>query len=106
MASASSTAARPHGLRMGRLVAAVVLVVVAALYVGPIEKYLRVQRDLHQQRALVSELSTRRQELLCDVRNLHTKHAMVELARRAGWVLRGETLVVVNDVPDLPDNPC
>jgi len=59
-----------------------------------------------QQRALVSELSTRRQELLCDVRNLHTKHAMVELARRAGWVLRGETLVVVNDVPDLPDNPC
>jgi cell division protein FtsB len=91
---------------MGRLVAAVVLVVIAALYVGPVEKYLRVQRDLHQQRALVGQLSARRQDLLCDVRNLHTKHAMVELARRAGWVFRGETLVVVNDIPDLPDNPC
>lgn len=91
---------------MGRLIAAVVLVIVAALYVGPIEKYLRVQRDLRQQRALVGELSKRRRELLCDVSNLKTKHGMIELARRAGWVLQGETLVVVNDVPDLPDDPC
>ena len=43
-----------RGLSVGRLVAVVVLAVIAALYVGPVQKYLHVRRDLANQRAQVA----------------------------------------------------
>ena len=43
-------------ISVGRLVAVGVLAVIAALYVGPLQKYLQVRRDLGAQRAQVAAL--------------------------------------------------
>jgi len=75
------------------------LVLIAALYVGPVEKYLRVQRELRQERALVDRLQNVHNELGVRVVALHYKPAIVQCARARGWVFPGEKTVIVTGIP-------
>jgi hypothetical protein len=82
------------------LVAVGVLAVIAALYVGPIQKYLQVRRDLGAQRAQVAALEREHVRLVRLERSLHTRATLVWYARRCGWVFPGETAIVVQGVGD------
>ncbi|MGN6379178.1 MAG: septum formation initiator family protein [Gaiellales bacterium] len=84
---------------MGRLVAVAVLLLMAALYVGPVEKYLKVQQELRQQRALVHRLDRVHGALDLRVAQLQGKAAIVECARARGWVFPGEQSLIVTGVP-------
>ena len=99
MATARTRSARPRGRPVARLAAVAVLVLMAALYVGPVEKYLRVQRELQQQRALVANLERAHGALNLRLAALHGKAAIVECARARGWVFPGEQSLIVTGVP-------
>ena len=62
------------------------LVLIAALYVGPVEKYLRVQRELRQERALVGRLQNVHNVLGVRVVALHYEagHRAVRAGPRVG----------------------
>jgi hypothetical protein len=87
-----------RGLSVGRLVAVGVLAVIAALYVGPVQKYLQVRRDLGGQRAQVAALEREHGRLAHLERSLHTRATIVWYARRCGWVFPGETPIVVQGI--------
>jgi cell division protein FtsB len=87
-----------RGLSVGRLVAVVVLAVIAALYVGPVQKYLHVRRDLANQRAQVATLEREHGRLTRLEQSLHSRATIVWYARRCGWVFPGETPIVVQGV--------
>ena len=99
MPAARTRSARPRGRPVARLAAVAVLVVMAALYVGPVEKYLRVQRELQQQRTLVANLERAHGALALRVTALRGKAAIVECARARGWVFPGEQSLIVTGVP-------
>jgi hypothetical protein len=84
---------------MWRIAAIAGLVLIAALYVGPVEKYLRVQRELRQERTLVSRLQNVHDALGVRVVALHSKAAIVQCARARGWAFPGERTVIVTGVP-------
>jgi len=85
-------------MSVGRLVAVAVFVVIAALYVGPVQKYLQVRRDLSVQKTEVSRLEREHGRLVRLERSLHTRATIVWYARRCGWVFPGETPIVVQDI--------
>lgn len=85
-------------MSVGRLVAVAVFVVIAALYVGPVQKYLQVRRDLSAQRGEVSRLEREHGRLVRLERSLHTRATIVWYARRCGWVFPSETAIVVQGV--------
>jgi len=85
-------------ISVGRLVAVGVLAVIAALYVGPIQKYLQVRRDVGAQRAQVTALEREHGRLVRLEHSLHTRATIVWYARRCGWVFPGETPIVVQGV--------
>jgi hypothetical protein len=85
-------------MSMGRLVAAGVFAVIAALYVGPVQKYLQVRRDLGAQQAEVNRLEREHGRLVRIERSLHTRATIVWYARRCGWVFPGETPIVVQGI--------
>jgi len=85
-------------MSVGRLVAVAVLVVIAALYVGPVQKYLQVRRDLSVQKTEVSRLEREHGRLVRLERSLHTRATIVWYARRCGWVFPGETPIVVQGI--------
>ena len=85
-------------MSVGRLVAVAVFVVIAALYVGPVQKYLQVRRDLSVQKTEVSRLEREHARLVRLERSLHTRATIVWYARRCGWVFPGETPIVVQGV--------
>ena len=87
-----------RGLSVGRLVAVGVLAVIAALYVGPVQKYLHVRRDLANQRAQVATLEREHVQLTRLEQSLHSRATIVWYARRCGWVFPGETPIVVQGV--------
>lgn len=87
-----------RGVSVGRLVAVGVLAVIAALYVGPIQKYLQVRRDLGAQRTQVAALEREHGRLTRLERSLHTRATIVWYARRCGWVFPGETPIVVQGI--------
>ena len=99
MPTARTRSARPRGRPVARLAAVAVLLLMAALYVGPVEKYLRVQRELQQQRTLVSRLERAHGALDLRVAALRGKAAIVECARARGWVFPGEQSLIVTGVP-------
>ena len=85
-------------MSVGRLVAIAVFVVIAALYVGPVQKYLQVRRDLSVQKTEVSRLEREHGRLVRLERSLHTRATIVWYARRCGWVFPGETPIVVQGI--------
>ena len=85
-------------MSVGRLVAVAVFVVIAALYVGPVQKYLQVRRDLSVQKTEVSRLEREHGRLVRLERSLHTRATIVWYARRCGWVFPGKTPIVVQGI--------
>jgi hypothetical protein len=82
-----------------RLVAFGVLAIVAALYVNPIQKYLRVQREVREQRAVLVRAEQRRDALLAERAALSTNQRVILLARECGWIFPGERPLVVEGLP-------
>lgn len=97
MGSAQKRTVR-RGVPVGRLVAVAVFVVIAALYVGPVQKYFQVRRDLASQRAQVARLEHEHSRLVKLEQSLHTRATVVWYARRCGWVFPGETAIVVQGI--------
>jgi hypothetical protein len=81
-------------------VAAAVLLLIAALYVGPLQKELRLRTELAGGRARVAVLQHRHKQLLADEVALHTRSAIVRVARGCGWIFPGETAYVVKGLAD------
>jgi hypothetical protein len=101
--AARSRPARPRGRPIARLVAVAVLILMAALYVGPVEKYLRVQRELRQQSTLLQQLERVHSALGIRVQALHGRAAIVQCARARGWVFPGEQSFIVTQLPGAGD---
>src|SRR5215471_1873700 len=88
---ASRTASRPmRSLRVGRLAAILVFVIVAALYVAPVQKYLSVERQLAQEQAAYKQAAARKAELDRQHALLQTDAEVEILARQCGWIYPGE----------------
>lgn len=79
--------------------AAVVLCVIAALYVGPVEKYLSVRRELHTQQAQLARLGAEHAALVREEQALHQRPTIIRYARSCGWVFPWETAMVVRGLP-------
>lgn len=71
------------------------LVLIAALYVGPLQKELRLRSELAAGRTQVAALDRRHQQLLSLESALHTKAEIIRFARGCGWIFPGETAYVV-----------
>ncbi len=84
-----------RGLTAGRLVAGAVLVLIAALYVGPLQKELRLRSELAAGRTRVATLERRHQHLLAAEAALHTRGEIVRVARGCGWIFPGEQAYVI-----------
>ena len=97
--AARSTPARASGFPVRRVATLAVLILMAALYVSPVQKYLRVQRELAQQHALVQRLEADHQRLTERVTALRKRPAIVQCARQRGWVFPGETTLIVTGLP-------
>jgi cell division protein FtsL len=86
-------------LPVRRLVMVVVLAVVAALYVAPVQKYLRVQRELSHQRQALTDAQRTHDALLRQREALDTDTRIITLARECGWIFPGEQPLVIEGLP-------
>ena len=86
-------------LPVRRLVMVVVLAVVAALYVAPVQKYLRVQRELSHQRQALTDAQRTHDGLLHQREALETDTRIITLARECGWIFPGERALVIEGLP-------
>jgi hypothetical protein len=89
-----------RGLTTGRLIACGVLVLIAALYVGPLQKELRLRSELAAGRSHVAALDRRHRHLLAEEAALHTPAAIIRVARGCGWIFPGEQAYVVKGLAD------
>jgi hypothetical protein len=89
-----------RGLTTGRIVAAIVLLLIAALYVGPLQKELRLHSQLAGGRARVAALERRHKHLLAVEAALTTRAEIVRVARGCGWIFPGEQAYVVKGLAD------
>jgi hypothetical protein len=89
-----------RGLTTGRVVAVAVLVLIAALYVGPLQKELRLRRELAAGRQRVTVLERRHAQLAGVERSLHTRAEIVRVARACGWIFPNEQAYVVKGLTD------
>ena len=95
-----------RSIPLRRVAALVVLVVVAALYVAPVQKYLRVHRDLARQRAELTQMQRRNSDLERAGQALETDARIIVLARECGWIFPGETPLVVEGLPGGDQTHC
>jgi hypothetical protein len=95
-----------RSLPLRRVAAFVVLLVVAALYVAPVQKYLRVHRELSRQRAALSEAQRRNAALTRADQALGTDVRIITLARECGWIFPGERPLVVEGLPGGDQTHC
>lgn len=84
-----------RGLTTGRIVAAGILVLIAALYVGPLQKELHLRSELAGGRSRVAILEKQNRRLHEVEAQLHTKAEIVRFARACGWIFPGEQAYVV-----------
>jgi hypothetical protein len=89
-----------RGLTTGRVVAAAVLFLIAALYVGPLQKELRLRSQLVSGQAQVAKLEQRHRHLLAVEAAMHTPAAIIRVARGCGWIFPGEQAYVVKGLAD------
>jgi cell division protein FtsL len=87
----------PFSLR--RVAAVSVLLLMAALYVSPVQKYLGSSQRLREERAHVAALQRQHDRLQAEAAALLTKARIVELARACGWIYPNEHPLVVKDIP-------
>jgi cell division protein FtsL len=90
---------RLPGLSVRRLAALGVLAVVAALYVSPVQKYLRVQREVRYQNAELARAEQRHDALIQERTALDTNQRIILLARECGWIFPGERALVIEGLP-------
>jgi cell division protein FtsB len=88
-----------RSFRVGRLAAVLVLVIVAALYVAPVQKYLSVQRQLAHEQTAYKQAAARKAELDRQHALLQTNAEVEILARQCGWIYPGEKPLVVQGLP-------
>lgn len=110
MPPASSTARRPSTLgaaamrvrwdRVGRIALLVMLLVVAALYVGPARSLLAAWQDSNAKQEQVRVLEAEHAELARRARALQDPRVIEAEARRLGMVRPGERPYVVSGLPD------
>jgi len=98
--------ATPRWLTPRRLLAAAVLLVVAGLYVDPVQKYLRVTEQLRAQHAEVRSLERRQDDLARRAAWLEGNGGIIAAARACGWIMPGERPIVVTGVPQRDLTPC
>jgi hypothetical protein len=94
----ASRRTREPGLRLGRIAALVVAVVMIGLYVGPVQKYLRDSRELQAQRAQLRAVTRQHDVLVARNAFLGTKAGVMVLARKCGWTKPGETSFVIKNI--------
>ena len=71
------------------------LVLIAALYVGPLQKELRLRSELASGRTTVAALDKRHEQLMALEAALHTRSEIIRVARGCGWIFPGEQEFVV-----------
>ena len=71
------------------------LVLIAALYVGPLQKELRLRSELASGRTTVAALDKRHEQLMALEAALHTRSEIIRVARGCGWIFPGEKAFVV-----------
>jgi hypothetical protein len=76
-------------------VAGVVLILIAALYVGPLQKELRLRSELAAGRTRVAALDREHRRLMAAEAALHTRAVIIRVARGCGWIFPGETAIVI-----------
>jgi hypothetical protein len=83
---------------MRRLAALAVLLLMAALYVSPVQKYLRAGARLDGSRAQLAALQRQHDRLQRELQALQTTPQIVLLARECGWIYPSETPLVIKDI--------
>jgi cell division protein FtsB len=91
----SRRAVRERRRRAKRLVVLVAALLVAVLYVGPVRSYLDAKAAETQARSDVARLRADQARLQATLRSLHSKAAVIALARESGWIFPGETPYVI-----------
>src|ERR1700712_2360307 len=91
MAAPTRRQARDRRRRAKRLAATAAVVLVVALYEGPVSSLLHARDDTSQLRADVSTLQQRHGDLQQQLRTLRSDAAIVALARDDGFISPGET---------------
>jgi type II secretory pathway component PulM len=89
-----------------RLAAVAVLLLMAALYVSPVQKYLRTGARLHESRAQLAALQRHHDQLVRDSQALGTTPQIELLARECGWVFPGDVPLVIEDIPPRDGAQC
>jgi hypothetical protein len=84
---------------MRRVAAASVLLLMAALYVSPVQKYLHAKDRMRSDAAAVAALQQRHDKLQAELAALGTKAQIIVMARACGWVFPGEHPLVIRDLP-------
>jgi hypothetical protein len=75
-----------------------VLLLMAALYVSPVQKYLDERARLHEERSQLAALKREHDRLETMASALLTKPRIVLLARECGWIFPGEKPLVIQGV--------
>jgi type II secretory pathway pseudopilin PulG len=96
--TARSIRSQSRPLPMRRLAAVAVLLLMAALYVSPVQKYLRAGARLDRSRAQLAALQRHHDQLQRESQALQTTPQIVLLARECGWIYPGETPLVIKDI--------
>jgi hypothetical protein len=89
-----------------RVAAASVLLLMAALYVSPVQKYLRSDERLQHSQTQVVMLQHEHDRLQSEAAALLTKARIVELARACGWIYPSEHPLVIRDIPGSAATQC
>jgi hypothetical protein len=95
---------RPFSLR--RVAAASVLLLMAALYVSPVQKYLHSGDRMRTDTAQVAALQRQHDRLQAELAALQTKSQIIILARACGWIFPNEHPMVVADLPASAATKC
>jgi hypothetical protein len=99
VASARSiSSARPPSFSVRRAVTIGVLLLMAALYVNPVQRYLDERARLHDERAQLAALQREHDRLEAQASGLLTRPRIVLLARECGWIFPGERPLVIQGV--------
>ena len=91
----SARSPRRRGFTLSRVAALCVIVLMAALYAGPVQKELRVGTELGAARRQVQALQREQQRLRARMDLLQSPQGEFDLARSCGYALPGERPLVV-----------
>jgi len=98
VASARSIPSARPPFSVRRAVTIAVLLLMAGLYVSPVQKYLHERARLHEERAQLAALQHEHDRLEASASALLTKRRIILLARECGWIFPGEKPLVVQGV--------